>query len=174
MQPPRWLEKILDTLGMLGLMMRSKRISSYEAVSANREWGPEVDSFDLSILAVPASAKAGESVKLSVALRNGTGQEVRLRVPAWLSYFELEIVTPTGVQAAKTSYGRALLESPSTNAAVTAVISPATPLHLELPLSDIYDLNSVGTYRITASCLVPGSPAGAKCQSNQTTALRTY
>jgi hypothetical protein len=171
MNPPRRLEKIFDTLGMLGLMMRSKRISSFDAIRANRAWGPAVEQFDLSVLAVPSSAKTDEQVKLSVALRNGTGREIRHSVPAWLSYFELEIVRPSGAPAVKTAYGQALLGSSSTNPAVNAVISPSTPLHVELPLSDIYDLSEAGAYRITASCAVPLS--GARCRSNETLFVRT-
>jgi hypothetical protein len=160
------LTRILDTLGMLGLLMRSRRVSNFDETSANREWGPAIEGFALSILASPDTAGPEEPVKLLLALRNGDGREIQAAVPAWLSYFELRIAGPTGALAERTAYGLAVLSS-SADSSMIVVFSPERPQYVEFPLSDIYGMTAPGTYRVSASCPVPASASGAKCQSNE-------
>jgi hypothetical protein len=139
------IEKILDVMANLGLALRDTRRE--KVTNDQRQWGPEVEGFVLSIHLVEPMPT------LSVALKNTTPVERRAVLPPWLLYYKVSI------NALPTPFGRQVLSGAQNLPPTEVVFPPGQPVITEIPIATLYDMRAPGEYKVSVSCPVPGSQA---------------
>ena len=151
----RSLNNFLDVLGLIGFTVRQDKLKDAWKKLDARVWGPAAGSFELSIQARPALVLAGAPVNLAVALRNTTDNDVRTTIADWLAFYEVTVTGPDGTNLEVTAYGRRIL-AVHPDMRQSAFFPACTAVHNELPISDLYDMDDSGKYRVRVHCPVPG------------------
>jgi len=159
------IDSILEVLGLIGFTVRSDKKKGAWKKLEDRIWGSTTGGFTLSIQARPAQSRVGEQVKIVIALRNDAGREIRDFLPDPLHYFAIQVTDPAGMRLEPSGFGRRVLES-SAKPGTQFVFSTTEPVQNELPLSDLYDLNTPGSYHISVSSPVPEIDSQLRCKSN--------
>lgn len=167
----RSVNNILDMLGLIGFTVRSDRKKGAWKDLSNRVWGVSSEHFALSVQVRPSESRVRTPVRMIIALRNESEKEVSVDIPGWLGYFHIAVLNVEGRELEPTVFGSRTLRRED-GAKRRVAVSPAEPVQIEVPLSDIFDLDIPGNYAIEVSCVAPGSASGARCQSNSVSIRR--
>jgi hypothetical protein len=145
----RFFAAVYRWMALIGLTMKDDE--PIDVREPDRQWGPSVEGLQLS-------AKA-KGQRVSVVLKNN-GAEVRVNIPGWLFFYQLDIVPP----APLTNFGKQALDPKRNDRRTEMVLPPGKAIETELPVDSLYDLGGVA-HRVTASCEI----AGRSLMSNEVT-----
>jgi hypothetical protein len=132
-------------LAKMGLVIRDD--PPKVIVMTGREWGEAVDGLVLSVREL-AREDSRSFAGISVVMKNESATPRKLRVPAWIHYFQIDGLEPT-------PYGRSVLDSARTAKQTEVMIAAGAAVEAELPISRIYEIRAPGIYPLSVSCRLP-------------------
>ena len=121
-----------------------------------REWGEAADGLALSIREL-SREDARQVAGISVVIRNGGTRPVKLTVPPWIFFYEIE-----GLELSP--YGRQVLNPDRKAKDSEVVLGSGDAIETDLPVATLYKMGPAGNYKISVSCRLPG---GSVLRSNE-------
>lgn len=146
-----------------------------EAEVAARKWGANTEGFQLSIATDKAGCRLGQSIVVSVLLRNTSSHPLWFWQTDMEADYDIEIAGNDGKLAPLTTYGQRFHGPGRVDFHASAVtLKPAESIEQVLPLDKLYDVSRAGVYDVTVTRKVPevsapqtnGPPRFAEIRSN--------
>jgi len=150
------LRRVHNFLANMGLILTDDPPKVVD--TTGREWGDAVGGLQLSIREI-AKEDPQQLAAISVVLRN-VGSEVKtLRIPGWLSFYQIDVKRADATPVPPTSYGKRLLKAEPAGEDIELSLAPGNATETDLPIATLFEMNAAGEYRVRVSCRLPeGEP----------------
>jgi len=130
-------------------------------VEAKREWGKELQGYAISITANKAVVAPGESIILTISLKNVGTEDMRI-LRQHLAHYDIEVLGPDGVKVPLTLYGERILEGSRESGNSTTILKPGEESSVGIPLNRMFDFTLAGKYAVSVQRAIwkgaPGIP----------------
>jgi hypothetical protein len=139
-------ERFYNFLANMGLVIRDDPAKVIDLTG--REWGEVVEGLALSIRELPRE-DSRQVAGISVVMKNFGTDTKTLSVPPWMFFYKIE-----GLELSP--YGRQFMSAGPKVKSVAVTMGPGDAIETDLPVANIFDVRSAGSYTVRVSCELPG------------------
>jgi hypothetical protein len=138
-------ERFYNFLANMGLVIRDDPPKVIDLTG--REWGEVVEGLALSIRELPRE-DARQVAGISVVMKNFGAETKTLSVPQWMFFYKIE-----GLELSP--YGRQFMSVGPKGKSVSVTLGAGDPIETDLPVANIFDVRTAGSYPVRVSCELP-------------------